>query len=67
MNRRLRLAAALLLLVIGIAACRPAEGGAGGTPSPEPSIAVESNGAPAEPTDAPDETPIATMGSDYGY
>jgi len=67
MNRRLGLAAALLALVMGITACRPADGGAGGSPSPEPSTAVESNAAPAAPTDAPEETPIATMGSDYGY
>ena len=63
MNRRLGLAAALLALVMGITACRPADGGAGGSPS----TAVESNAAPATPTDAPEESPIPTMGSDYGY
>ena len=67
MNRRLGLTAALLVLVMGIAACRPADGGAGGSPSTERSTADESNAAPAAPTDAPEETPIATMGSDYGY
>jgi hypothetical protein len=64
------LAAALLSLIMGIAACRPVDGGAGGSPSPEASVtkpsAAESNVAPAAPTDAPEETPIATMGDD-GY
>ena len=67
MSRRYALAAALLALALGVAACRPPDGGAGGSPSPEPSTAVESNAAPAAPTDEPEETPIATMGSDYGY
>lgn len=67
MNRRLALAAAILAMGTGIAACRPADGGAGGSPSPEPSMAEQTNAAPAAPTDAPEETPIATMGSDYGY
>ena len=59
MNRRFGLAAALLVLVLGIAACRPTDGGAGGSSSSEPSTAAESNAAPAAPT--------ATMSSDYGY
>ena len=67
MNRRLALAAAILALVMGVAACRPADSGSGGSASPEPSTAEASNAAPAAPTDAPEETPIATMGSDDGY
>ena len=67
MNRRLALAAALLALIVGIAACRPVDGGAGGSDSPSPQAsAAESNAAPAAPTDAPEETPIASMGDD-GY
>jgi len=53
MDRRLALAAALLALIIGIAACRPVDGGAGGRPSPT--------------TNASQETPIASMGNDDGY
>lgn len=60
-------AATLLALVMGIAACQPADGGTGGSPSPEPSMAEQSEAAPAAPTDASEETPLATMGSDYGY
>jgi hypothetical protein len=75
MHRRLALAATTLTLVLGIvAACRPVDGGAGGSPSPEASAAQsaaasadQSNAAPAAPTDAPEETPIASTGSDYGY
>ncbi|HEX5578197.1 MAG TPA: hypothetical protein VFY43_00860 [Candidatus Limnocylindria bacterium] len=67
MNRRRCLAPALLALVIGVAACRPVDGGAGGSPSPEPSMAVESNVAPLAPTDPPAETPIATVGGEYPY
>ncbi len=53
MDRRLALAAALLALIIGIAACRPVDGGAGGSASPS--------------NNAPQETPIAAMGNDDGY
>jgi hypothetical protein len=71
MHRRLALAAASMVLILSVvAACRPVDGGAGGSPSAEPSAAettTQSNAAPAAPTDAPEETPIATMGSDYGY
>ena len=68
MDRRLALAAASVTLIVGIAACRPVDGGAGGSDSPSPQAsAAESNAAPAAPTDAPEETPIATMGSDYEY
>ncbi len=68
MDRRLALAAASLALIVGIAACQPVDGGAGASDSPSPEAsAAESNAAPAAPTDAPEETPIATMGSDYGY
>jgi hypothetical protein len=68
MNRRLTLAAASLTLIMGIAACRPVDSGAGGSSSPSPQAsASESNAAPAAPTHAPEETPNATTGSDYGY
>ncbi|HEY7846964.1 MAG TPA: hypothetical protein VIC83_02095 [Candidatus Limnocylindria bacterium] len=70
MQRRLALAAASLALILSVAACRPVDGGAGGSASPEASAAespAQSDVAPAAPTDAPEETPIATVGSDYGY
>lgn len=69
-RRRLALGAAPLVLILGVAACQPVDGGAGGSSSPEASAAesaATSNGAPADPTDAPGETPIATMGGDYNY
>ena len=55
-------------MIVATAACQPVDGGAGasGTPSPHAS-AAESKAAPAAATDAPEETPIATMGSDDGY
>lgn len=63
MHRRLALGAAFLALIIILAACRPVDGGAGGSASAEASAA----GSAAAPTDAPVETPSPTMGSDYGY
>jgi len=55
MDRRLALGAALLALIISIAACRPVDGGAGGSASPQAS-AAGSTAAPAAPSDAPEET-----------
>ena len=67
MDRRLALGAASLALIVGVAACQPVDGGAGGSDSPSPQAsATESNG-PAAPTDAPTATPASSMGSDYGY
>ena len=63
MHRRLALGAAFLALIIILAACRPVDGGAGGSASAEASAA----GSAAAPTDAPVETPSPTMGSDYAY
>jgi hypothetical protein len=59
MDRRLALAAAFLALIIGVAACRPANGGAGGSPAATQSV------APGAPTDAPQATPTASTG--YAY
>lgn len=64
MDRRLALAATALALIVGIAACQPVDGGAGGSPSTEASSA-ESNAA--APTDVPVATPTATTGTDYSY
>jgi hypothetical protein len=47
MDRRLPFAAALLALIVGIAACRPVDGGAGGSDNPSPQAsAAESVVAP---------------------
>lgn len=68
MDRRLALAVASLALIVGIAACQPADYGADGNDSPSPGAsASEGNVATAAPTDGPQATPAASMSSDYGY
>jgi len=69
-TRLVPFAASILVAAAVFTGCRLIDGGGQGSAEPSGSAeasAASQGAAPAAPTDAPDETPIATVGTDYGY